>query len=112
MPTLPDVLIQVLIGAIPLGVAYLAYRSATDANKRNAAMEDRKVDVAAFDRAQNIYERGLDQLEQQLERARGRITELEEAVLTLRTQLIGAGIPPDPRASTVHITIGKQEENP
>ena len=110
MPNLPDLLIQVIIGAIPLGVAYLAYRSATDANKRNAAMEDRKVDVAAFDRAQGIYERGMDQLEEQLNRAKSRITELETAIMILRGQLVQAGIPPDSRSSIVHINLGNTTE--
>lgn len=110
MPTIPELLIQVAVGVIPLAVAYLAYRSATDANKRNAVMENRKVDVAAFERAQGIYERGLDELEKQLERARERIAELEAAVLALRGQLIHAGIPPDPRSPFVHIDIGNPEE--
>lgn len=109
MPAVTDLLIQVAIGAVPLGVAYLAYRSATDANKRNLAMEAQKVDQAAYDRAQGIYEKGLSQLEKQLERAQGQIASLEETVLVLRSQLLQAGIPPDPRTLTVQITTRKDE---
>jgi len=104
-----DLLIQVAIGAVPLGVAYLAYRSATEANKRNLAMEGQKVDQAAYDRAQGIYEKGMSQLEKQLERAQDQIDSLEEAVLMLRAQLIQAGIPPDPRTLTVQITTRRDE---
>ena len=110
MPGVTDLLIQVAIGSVPLGVAYLAYRSATDANRRNASMESRKVDQAAYDRAQGIYEKGLSQLERQLERAQGQIASLEDAVVVLRNQLIAAGIPPDPRTLTVHITTRKDEK--
>ena len=110
MPTIPELLIQIFVGAIPLGVAYLAFRSATDANRRTQENEKTKVDVAAFDRAQGIYERGLDELEKQLERARVRIGELETAVLALRGQLVQAGIHPDPRSSSVTITIGNDQE--
>lgn len=107
MPAVTDLLIQVGIGVVPLGVAYLAFRSATDANKRNAAMEGQKVDQAAYDRAQTIYEKGMTSLERQLERAQNQINGLEEAVLLLRSQLLAAGIPPDPRTLTVQITTRK-----
>lgn len=110
MPTATDLLIQIGIGSVPLGVAYLAYRSATDANKRNAAMEDRKVDQAAYDRAQTIYEKGMQQLERQLERAQRQISGLEESVLVLRSQLIQAGIPPDPSTLTVHINTTRKDD--
>lgn len=109
MPAVTDLLIQVAIGSVPLGVAYLAYRSATDANQRNAAMEAKKVDQAAYDRAQTIYEKGMSNLEKQLERAQNQIANLEEAVQVLRSQLIAAGIPPDPRTLTVHITTRKDD---
>jgi type II secretory pathway component PulJ len=102
MPTIPEVLIQIAIGTIPLGVAYLAYRSSSEANRRNALLEYKKVDVAAFDRAQGIYEKGMSQLERQLDRAQAQIAELEISVVVLRAQLIQAGIPPDPRTSTPH----------
>lgn len=107
MPNLADLLVQIGIGIVPLAVAYLAYRSATDANRRNAAMEDRKVDQTAYDRAQTIYEKGMSELEKQLARAQGQINNLEEAVYLLRGQLVQAGIPPDPRTLTVHITTRK-----
>ncbi|MGW0807144.1 hypothetical protein [Nonomuraea sp. NPDC002799] len=82
MPALSDILLQISVGAVPLGVAYLAFRSATDANKktqqtallqaeRQAELEHSKVDAEAFLRAKTIYEDALSQLEKQLARMQG-----------------------------------------
>ncbi|MEW9555962.1 hypothetical protein [Nonomuraea sp. NPDC050783] len=79
MSGIADVAIQAAIGVVPLGVAYLAFRSATDANRktqqtalmqaeRQAEMERSKVDAEAFLRAKTIYEDALSQLERQMER--------------------------------------------
>ncbi|UBU13636.1 hypothetical protein [Nonomuraea gerenzanensis] len=136
---LTDILIQVAIGAVPLGVAYLAFRSATDANKkthqtallqveRQAELERSKVDAEAFLRAKTIYEDALDQLEKQLTRMQSQaaqvsadlteeqtsssamrerirrleaqIRALDRTVVTLRTQLLAAGLSPAPASET------------
>ncbi|MFC5827717.1 hypothetical protein [Nonomuraea insulae] len=79
MASLTDILIQIAVGIVPLGVAYMAFRSATDANKktqqtallqveRQAELERSKVDAEAFLRAKTIYEDALSQLEKQLAR--------------------------------------------
>ncbi|MFG2071827.1 hypothetical protein SAMN05421874_11942 [Nonomuraea maritima] len=76
---LSDIIIQIAIGIVPLGVAYLAFRSATDANhktqqttilqvERQAELERSKVDAEAFLRAKTIYEDALNQMEKQLHR--------------------------------------------
>ncbi|MEV4167813.1 hypothetical protein [Nonomuraea sp. NPDC049709] len=136
---LTDVLIQIAIGIVPLGVAYLAFRSATDANRkthqtallqveRQAELERSKVDAEAFLRAKTIYEDALSQLEKQLARMQGQaaqvgadlateqdastsmrdqirrlqaqIRALERTVLTLRAQLLAAGLAPAPSSET------------
>ncbi|TYB45899.1 hypothetical protein FXF51_59755 [Nonomuraea sp. PA05] len=136
---LTDILIQVAIGAVPLGVAYLAFRSATDANKkthqtallqveRQAELERSKVDAEAFLRAKTIYEDALDQLEKQLtrmqsqasqvssdlaeeqtastamrdqiRRLQAQIRALDRTVVSLRTQLLAAGLSPAPASET------------
>jgi septal ring factor EnvC (AmiA/AmiB activator) len=79
MSGLNDIFIQLAIGIVPLGVAYLAFRSATDANKktqqtallqaeRQAELERSKVDAEAFTRAKTIYEDALTQMEKQVAR--------------------------------------------
>ncbi|GAA2208559.1 hypothetical protein GCM10009850_040170 [Nonomuraea monospora] len=136
---LTDILIQVAIGAVPLGVAYLAFRSATDANKkthqtallqveRQAELERSKVDAEAFLRAKTIYEDALDQLEKQLNRMQSQASQvssdlaeeqtastamrdqirrlqaqiraLDRTVVSLRTQLLAAGLSPAPASET------------
>ncbi|MEV0997193.1 hypothetical protein [Nonomuraea sp. NPDC050202] len=136
---LTDILIQVAIGAVPLGVAYLAFRSATDANRkthqtallqveRQAELERSKVDAEAFLRAKTIYEDALDQLEKQLtrmqsqadqvstdlveeqsastamrdqiRRLQAQIRALDRTVITLRAQLMAAGLSPAPASET------------
>ncbi|SPL94113.1 unnamed protein product [[Actinomadura] parvosata subsp. kistnae] len=139
MSSLTDILIQVAIGAVPLGVAYLAFRSATDANRkthqtallqveRQAELERSKVDAEAFLRAKTIYEDALDQLEKQLtrmqsqasqvstdlaaeqsastamrdqiRRLQAQIRALDRTVVTLRAQLLAAGMSPAPTSET------------
>lgn len=82
MSSLSNLLIQLSVGIVPLGVAYLAFRSATDANKktqqtallqaeRHAELERSKVDADAFVRAKTIYEDALTQMEKQVGRLQG-----------------------------------------
>ncbi|MER6003810.1 hypothetical protein ACIHFD_25190 [Nonomuraea sp. NPDC051941] len=74
-------------------MAYLAFRSATDANKktqqtailqaeRQAELERSKVDAEAFLRAKTIYEDALSQMEKQLSRVQNQASQLS-------TDLIG-----------------------
>ena len=121
MATLQDIIVQVSIGLVPLGVAWFAYRSATDANRktveaaqlaaeRQAQLERSKVDVEAFARAKSIYEDGLVQLERQLARSQSQIEILEKAVVLLRSQLIEAGISPDPRTAGINMSPPREKE--
>ncbi|MFF4777509.1 hypothetical protein ACFY05_32100 [Microtetraspora fusca] len=105
MATIPELLIQVAIGAVPLGVAAFAYRSATDANRRTqetavtaaerqAELERTKVDAEAFARARQIYEDALAQLEKQLDRVQAQADRLsaqlaqeQDASNTMRDQV-------------------------
>ncbi|MEU6788268.1 hypothetical protein ABZ912_54530 [Nonomuraea angiospora] len=68
-------------------MAYLAFRSATDANKktqqtailqaeRQAELERSKVDAEAFLRAKTIYEDALSQMEKQLNRVQTQASQL------------------------------------
>ncbi|MEV5557222.1 hypothetical protein AB0L44_26500 [Nonomuraea wenchangensis] len=87
MSGIADVLIEIAIGVVPLGVAYLAFKSATDANRktqqtallqaeRQAELERSKVDAEAFTRAKIIYEDALSQMERQMERVQSQATRL------------------------------------
>lgn len=87
MSGLTDILIQFGVGVVPLGVAYLAFRSATDANKktqqtalmqaeRQAEIERSKVDAEAFVRAKTIYEDALNQMEKQMGRLQSHSAQL------------------------------------
>ncbi|MET8864023.1 hypothetical protein ABZW11_13810 [Nonomuraea sp. NPDC004580] len=93
MPSLTEVLIQIAVGVVPLGVAYLAFRSATDANRktheaallqveRQAELERSKVDAEAYTRAKTIYEDALSQLERQLARTQGQAEQVSADLTT------------------------------
>lgn len=93
MASLTDILIQVAVGIVPLGVAYMAFRSATDANKktqqtallqveRQAELERSKVDAEAFLRAKTIYEDALSQLEKQLARMQSQAAQVNTDLAT------------------------------
>jgi septal ring factor EnvC (AmiA/AmiB activator) len=135
MSGLTEILLQLGVGIVPIGVAYLAFRSATDANKktqqtavlqaeRQAELERSKVDADAFVRAKTIYEDALNQMERQVARVQtqanqvssdlvteqsgttamrdqirqlqAQIRALERTVITLRSQLLAAGLAPAP----------------
>ncbi len=103
--SLADVAVQVAIGAVPLGVAYFAFRSATDANRRtqetaqknaaaNAEIEKTKVDAEAYERAKTIYQDALRELEKQLDRLTAQFDRINEQLAreqdtsnSLRTQI-------------------------
>ncbi|WP_345566665.1 hypothetical protein [Nonomuraea rosea] len=130
-----EILLQLGVGIVPIGVAYLAFRSATDANKktqqtavlqaeRQAELERSKVDADAFVRAKTIYEDALNQMERQVARVQtqanqvssdlvteqsgatamrdqirqlqAQIRAMERTVITLRSQLLAAGLAPAP----------------
>jgi septal ring factor EnvC (AmiA/AmiB activator) len=93
MSGLIDVLIQSAVAIVPLGVAFLAFRSATDANKktqqttllqaeRQAEFERSKVDAEAFSRAKTIYEDALTQLERQMGRVQNQASQLSTDLAT------------------------------
>lgn len=92
-------LLATLLGGAILGVpatiaAILTYRAASRAQERSAEVEDRKVDQAAFETAQEIYERGIREVNRQLvqcredlaverqetRRLRSRVARLEQAL--------------------------------
>lgn len=70
--------VQVIVGAVPIGVAILSYRAAAEAARRSEAatiaaaerqaeIERTKVDAEAFQRAKQIYESALERLQTQLD---------------------------------------------
>jgi hypothetical protein len=85
------------IAAIPGSTgAWFAYRAATSQRRREVKLETRKVDSEAFDRAQQIYQQAIDQLQEQVkdlqrsDTAKGRrIAQLEGAIRDL-----GGSVPP------------------
>ncbi|MBT2233796.1 hypothetical protein [Nonomuraea sp. NEAU-A123] len=96
MSSLSNLLIQFSVGIVPLGVAYLAFRSATDANKktqqtallqaeRHAELERSKVDADAFLRAKTIYEDALTQMERQVGRLQDQATRVSADLASEQT---------------------------
>ncbi|MFD1535714.1 hypothetical protein [Nonomuraea guangzhouensis] len=96
MSSLSNLLIQFSVGIVPLGVAYLAFRSATDANKktqqtallqaeRHAELERSKVDADAYVRAKTIYEDALTQMERQVDRLQDQATLLSADLASEQT---------------------------
>src|SRR4051794_22226879 len=95
------------IAAVPGMIgSYLAYRASGKAAEKAAASESVKVEAGAYERARKLYEDGIRQLEDQLERLRvqlrdeidvstklrTQINQLEITVSVLRQQLIKSGI--------------------
>lgn len=96
-----------LIAALPgiIGSVF-AYRQSSRAAEKASKTEAIKVEAGAYERARKLYENGIRQLEEQLDRLklqltdeqdvsaklRKQISELEDTVSVLRQQLINAGI--------------------
>lgn len=67
-----EVLAAIAAGLAAIICGWFSYRSSTRAN----AVEENKVDAAAYERAKTIYESALKTLEEQLERMRLRLDEV------------------------------------
>lgn len=96
------------LGMVATG--YFTYRASTRAAKTTATaavqVKNVEVDAAAYERARQLYESGIAQLEEQIARLRtevneergtsgrlrDRVEDLEATVAWLRTQLMRAGI--------------------
>ncbi|MEV0589836.1 hypothetical protein [Nonomuraea cavernae] len=102
MSGLSDIIVQLAIAIVPLGVAYLAFRSATDANKktqqtalqqaeRQAELERSKVDAEAFTRAKTIYEAALTQMEQQVARVQSQAAQFSTDLIAEQTTATAMG---------------------
>lgn len=59
-----------IAAAAGLGAAYLSYRQASRAMRSQVRMDRAKVDAAAYDRAKEMYEAGIKQLQDQVARTR------------------------------------------
>lgn len=114
------VIIAIVAGLPGLFTSYFVYRSSTKAAEKAARSEMVKVEAGAYERAKKLYEDGIRQLEEQLDRMRrqmaeeqevsaklrNQVYELEVTVSMLRRQLVNAGMElaparlfPDPPAS-------------
>jgi predicted RNase H-like nuclease (RuvC/YqgF family) len=89
MPDLATLASQVVIGSVPLGAAWFAYRQSTQANRRNAEevrrnrerqeeIDRTKVDSEAFERAKALYDSGIALLERQLARVQEQFNQLDD----------------------------------
>lgn len=104
---------SIVTALLAFGASYLGYRQATRAARANAKIEAEKVDAQAYGRAKELYEAGIEQLEEQLKRLRDeingwrdrttlaeeaaarlqtRVAELELTIARMRRQLILAGV--------------------
>lgn len=70
-----------------IAVAYLGYRQARSVARTQAGIEARKVEAGAFARAKEIYEAGIDELQEQVNRLRARLDEEREDAGALRARL-------------------------
>jgi septal ring factor EnvC (AmiA/AmiB activator) len=110
-----DAVVIAAVAALPgLAGALLAYLAAVRAAKTTSQNETLKVEAGAYERARQAYEAGIRQMEEQVERLRKqvieerdvsdklrkRVAEMEETLAWMRTQLIKAGIPLAPPASS------------
>lgn len=86
--------------------AYMAYRQAAKVARSTAEVEAQKIDAGAYQRARELYEAGIGQLEMQLQRLRqqlseeqqmstglrARVRELEDTVDRMHRQITAAGL--------------------
>lgn len=66
---------------------YLAYKQSTKANAATTRNESLKLESGAYKRARDMYESGIAQLEEQLERLRKQVSEEQDISIKLRTQI-------------------------
>ena len=100
-------IIITLIAALPgLCAAYFAYKQSTKAAEATSKNQVLKVEAGAYERARKLYEDGIRQLEEQVQRLRQQLTDerdvsdkmrnrinaMEETIAMLRRQLINAGV--------------------
>jgi hypothetical protein len=84
---LPGLLGSLVLGLPATAVAILTYRAASRAQQRSAEVEGRKVDQAAFETAQGIYERGLTEANRQLTRVREELAVEQHETARLRARV-------------------------
>lgn len=100
----PATLAGLLVAAIAALISLLAYVSSSRATKTQADTASRAVDAGAYERAREIYESSLHQLEIQVAR-------LQEQSDTMRAQLGTAEITiADLRAQLTHLQNSREQE--
>lgn len=114
MPTIDPVLIAAFSALPGLIGAYFAYRQSTKVAEKAAHGKALEIESGAYERARKMYENGIAQLEEQLDRMRHQmleeraisaklrrqVAELEDTVAQLRKQLARSGIELAPPASS------------
>lgn len=76
-----------LAAVVGFPAVWLTYRQATNARKSAAQIESRKVDAEAYERAQQLMESGIAQLQSQLTRVQAELLERDAEVHLLRTRV-------------------------
>jgi septal ring factor EnvC (AmiA/AmiB activator) len=101
---------------------WFTYRSASSAAHAAVQVKNVEVDAAAYNRARELYESGIKQLEEQLQRIRSdlaqerdvsnslrnQINQLEDTVAMMRRQLLLAGID----VAQQHLAAGARPPSP
>lgn len=102
-----EAIVIAVIASVPgIATGLFAYLQSGKASEKAAKSEAMKVEAGAYERARKLYEDGIRQLEEQLDRLKRQLTDeqdvsnklrrqindLEDTVSVLRTQLIKAGI--------------------
>jgi alpha-L-arabinofuranosidase len=96
----------VIASILGFAAAYLSYRQSTRASAAATKVETNRIDAGAYERAKQLYESGIKQLEDQLKRLleqiqqereistalRVQVNALEQTVARMRRQLILAGV--------------------
>jgi multidrug efflux pump subunit AcrA (membrane-fusion protein) len=102
-----SILIPVLVAFVAAVPGVLAYRTATVAQRVTARAKQVEIEAGAYNRARELYESALSQLQRQLSSIQAQLNEerevgnhlriqvnaLEDIVAKLRRHLILAGIP-------------------
>lgn len=85
------IIVSIVLTFVTAAISVAVFFAATHAARIQAEAASRStretVDAAAYERAKQIYESAIDQLEQELTRMRSRLLEFEQEVNLLRGQV-------------------------
>jgi predicted nucleic acid-binding Zn-ribbon protein len=81
-----DLIIEILLAILALGVSAAAFFAATRANRTQSEAAQKAVDAGAYQRAKEIYEGAIDTLKGQTAQLHAEVISLQGEVTRLRLQ--------------------------